>query len=950
MKLVKSALAIATASLLLTACGGSDDKNSGNGNPPTPTPQVSCNEGLPSFVACTDVSGGADVYTLSGAITEDFTLDNSSDKEWRLQGTVTVGTGNSTTVNNDDDVAAVKAAGVVLTVEPGVHVKAYDTAKLIVTRGSKLMADGTAGMPITFSSVVDDNFDGEGEWGGIVIQGFAPQYGLGNTGACYQSGTTCNVDGEGGDDIGMFGGNLVDDDSGVLRYVRIAEGGLVAGPGNEVNGLTLQGVGYGTTIDYIQVHGNLDDGIEWFGGTVNVTHVVLTNNDDDDIDFDEGYEGNIQFAIIVKNQTKEAPTGSNDPRGVEANSDDEKYVPQTNAVLANLTIIGGTVNNNADSEKGRQPGMRLRGSLTAKVFNSVVEGFDAGCVQINNSDIDGSGAGTVIENSHVAMTNVLGDCTSGFYKSGQAETENNATAMAISFDDAYAVVESAAVLQDSALITAVGDSDFNFVQTDYVGAVEPGTAAANAWWAGWVLPGTLSESVTTAPAEADFVTCASDICTIEGAVTEDYTMVAGVEWRIRGTVTVGTGNSVTVNSDSDVAAVKAAGVTLTIEPGVNVRAYDTAKLIVTRGSKLMADGLPYAPITFSSAIDSDFDGEGEWGGVVVQGFAPQYGAGDKGPCYQTGTTCNVDGEGGDDIGMFGGNVEDDNSGVIRYVRIAEGGLVAGPGNEVNGLTLQGVGYGTVIDYVQVHGNLDDGIEWFGGTVNVTHAVLTNNDDDDIDFDEGYVGNIQYALVIKNQTKTAPTGSNDPRGIEANSDNEKYVTHTSAVLANVTLIGGPVTNNSESEKGLQPGMRLRGSLTTSIFNSAVEGFDKGCVQINDSDIDGSGSGTTIVNSNVSFTNVFGACDSGFYASSRVADSESNTGVQALTFDSAYAITQTEAQLSAAPTITAVGNSGFTFDATDYVGAVEPGTAMNDAWWAGWTIPGSVQQIVFTLLKV
>lgn len=945
MKLVKSALVLAMASALLTACGGDDD-NGGSKSSPTPTPtqppQISCADGLPSFVSCTDVDGGADEYVVAGVIDENFTMDFSEDKNWYIQGTVTVGEGNTTEVTSDADVQALQASGVTLTIEPGVHVRAFDTAKLIVTRGSKLMAEGTLAEPITFSSRVDENFDGEGEWGGVVVQGFAPRYAGGNDGeACFGTGTTCNVLGEGGDDIGFFGGNIVDDNSGVIKYVRIAEGGLVAGPGNEVNGLTLQGVGYGTTIDHIQVHNNLDDGIEWFGGTVNVTHVVLTGNDDDDIDFDEGYQGNIQFALIVKNQTKEAPTGANDPRGIEANSDDEDFVEQTHAALANVTIIGGPVVNNADSEKGRQPGMRLRGAVTTHIYNTVVEGFDAGCVQIADADKDGSGAGTEMAITHVAFTNVIGDCTGGFYKSGEAEVENNAGGVAVSFDDAYAVIEAAASLQDNTLIEAVGDSNFAFVQTDYIGAVEPGTDAEDAWWAGWTLPGTLNDSLVTPPAEADFVTCVDGICTIEGNIDTDYTLVAGVEWRIRGTVTVGNGNVTEVLSDTDVAAVKAAGVTLTIQPGVHVRAYNTAKLIVTRGSKLMAEGLAYAPITFSSALDSNFDGEGEWGGVVVQGFAPRYAGGNNGEaCFGTGTTCNVLGEGGDDIGWFGGNIEDDNSGVIRYVRIAEGGLVAGPGNEVNGLTLQGVGYGTVVDYVQVHNNLDDGIEWFGGTVNVTHAVLTNNDDDDIDFDEGYVGNIQYALVIKNQTKAAPTGSNDPRGVEANSDDEDFVEQTNATLANITVIGGPVNNNAESDKGRQPGLRLRGAVTANFYNTVVEGFDAGCVQIADADKDGSGAGTEMALSHVTMTNVIGDCEAGFYKSG-TADAEVNAGPLAVSFDDAFALTQTEATLASPVTIPASGNSGFTFDATDFVGAVKPGTSSDDAWWAGWTIEGSVQ---------
>ena len=120
-----------------------------------------------------------------------------------------------------------------------------------MTRGSKLFASGTADKPITFSSL-DADYAGTGEWGGIVIQGFAPQYGAGNTGACFAAGETwCNVDGEGGGFVGKYGGNVPADNSGVIRYVRMAEGGLIAGPNNEINGLTLQGVGHGTLVEYV---------------------------------------------------------------------------------------------------------------------------------------------------------------------------------------------------------------------------------------------------------------------------------------------------------------------------------------------------------------------------------------------------------------------------------------------------------------------------------------------------------------------------------------------------------------------------------------------------------------------------------------------------------------------------------------------------------------------------
>ena len=183
---------------------------------------------------------------------------------------------------------------------------------------------------------------------------------------------------------------------------------------------------------------------------------------------------------------------------------------------------------------------------------------------------------------------------------------------------------------------------------------------------GWTLPGTVVEDESVQP--APFVTCNADesVCTITGQILQDYTLVAGVEWRLDGEVVVGAGNLAVAN-DADVAAIRNSGVTLTIRPGVHVRAFNTASLLVTRGSKLNAVGAPAAPITFSSLSDEDFDGEGEWGGVIIQGFAPQFGAGGTGPCYGSGTVCNVLGEGGTIVGNYGGNHPPDNSGAMRYV-------------------------------------------------------------------------------------------------------------------------------------------------------------------------------------------------------------------------------------------------------------------------------------------
>lgn len=932
MKFVKTTMGIMSTSLVLVACGGSDSSDPTPTATPTPTPTVTttptgCGADQPSFVSCTD-----GVYTLSGNVDQDYTM--AADLDWRLDGVVTVGAGN-VTVESDADVAAIQDAGVTLTIEAGADIKAFDDGVLLVTRGSKLMAEGNAAEPITFSSV-DDGYDGEGEWGGIIIQGFAPQYGQGGTGPCYSTGTVCNVSGEGGTEVAVYGGNIEDDNSGIIKYVRIAEGGLVAGPNNEINGLTLQGVGHGTEVDYIHVHGNLDDGVEWFGGTVNVKHLVLTNNDDDDIDFDEGYKGNIQYALVIKNQIKEAPTGENDPRGIEANSSDKEFVPETEAVIANVTIVGGPVNNYADD---KQPGMRLRGSVTVDVHNSAVKGFDTGCIRIDDSNTDASTDGSIDDTSTVTLNNVIGDCADGFYDKRDADTATNAGAANIDFDAAYAILGGEANLGASATINAVNNgSGFMFDQTDFIGAVKPGTLVENTWWYGWTLP--VLADLTSQPEEATFADCdeTTKVCTVSGTIDKDYTFVSSYEWRLDDVVVVGAGN-VTITTPAQVTAIQEAGVTLTIEPGTNIKAFDDGVLLVTRGSKIMAEGTAVAPITFSS-IDADIDGEGEWGGLIVQGFAPQYGAGDTGVCHGTGTICNVAGEGGTEVAVYGGNIVNDNSGVIKYVRIAEGGLVAGPNNEINGLTLQGVGSATTVEYVQVHGNLDDGIEWFGGTVNAKHVVLTNNDDDDIDFDEGFKGNIQFAIVVKNQNKQAPTGKNDPRGIEANSSDVEFVPDTNAVISNVTVIGGPVNNAADKE---EPGMRLRGSLTVSVFNSAVAGFDKGCIRIDDSNTDGSEDGSTESNSNVTLVNVYAGCTGGFYAK-RAANSETNIQDFTVTLDDAFALS-TDANLVEAPAITAIDNqSGFEFEATTYVGAVAPGTSAENAWWAGWTLEGTLDDAI------
>lgn len=197
------------------------------------------------------------------------------------------------------------------------------------------------------------------------------------------------------------------------------------------------------------------------------------------------------------------------------------------------------------------------------------------------------------------------------------------------------------------------------------------------------------------------------------------------------------------------------GATLTIQPGVIVKGEagtgaNATALMVARGGKLMAEGTADSPIIFTSIADNIEPGQiespnldpsidGLWGGVLVLGNAPI--SADESPAQIEGIPPS------DQNGLYGGDNAADNSGVIRYISIRHGGANIGEGNEINGLTLGGVGTGTVIENVEIVANQDDGIEWFGGTVDVKNALVWNTGDDAIDTDQSWAGTLDNFIVV-----------------------------------------------------------------------------------------------------------------------------------------------------------------------------------------------------------
>lgn len=197
-------------------------------------------------------------------------------------------------------------SGVTLTIDAGTTILAREgqgslSSALIVARGGMVMAEGTAENPIVFTSVLDgettlDETD-MGLWGGIVVLGYAP---------ISADAVPANIEGVPvNDGFGLYGGSNPHDNSGVLNYVSIRHAGTLLGDGNELNGLTLGGVGDGTTISNIEVVGNLDDGIEFFGGTVDCQNLIVWAQGDDAFDIDQSYDGTITNYVNVEGGTSD---------------------------------------------------------------------------------------------------------------------------------------------------------------------------------------------------------------------------------------------------------------------------------------------------------------------------------------------------------------------------------------------------------------------------------------------------------------------------------------------------------------------------------------------------------------------------------------------------------------------------------------------------------------------
>ena len=285
---------------------------------------------------------------VAGDITANFTL--SCDKDYLLTSTVFV------------------KPGVTLTIQKGTtilgHTNKSQPSVLVIQPGGKIMAEGTPSDPIVFTSALPSSERKPGDLGGVVLLGKAPVNVRDDSGRPVQGQI------EGITTGGEYGGTDDNDNSGILKYVRIEYAGIAIAPNNEGNGLTLGGVGRATIVDYVQVRPSADDCFEFFGGTVNAKHLICQYNGDDGFDWDNGYRGKLQFLVLQQD-----PAIADETNGFEG---DNNALGIDDAPISEPTIYNATLCGKNVEVASQQYGILLRRATKAHIFNTIVTGFEAG--------------------------------------------------------------------------------------------------------------------------------------------------------------------------------------------------------------------------------------------------------------------------------------------------------------------------------------------------------------------------------------------------------------------------------------------------------------------------------------------------------------------------------------------------------------------------------------------
>ncbi len=535
------------ATIVITGCNKGDD--------PIPEP-------LPEVIE--NVQNGI----LNGELPEDYTLDAGIN--YMLTGSFIV------------------PEGITLTIPAGTNIQADNGGTdvyLAVLMGGKIRIEGTESSPVIMSSANGN----PGDWGGLTI--------------CGKATTTAGVNAEA--EVGgfIYGGTDDSDNSGVVKYLVIKGTGAQINSESQYNGVSLYAVGSGTTLENIAVIDGSDDGVEFFGGTASVTNIFLQNNEDDAIDWTEGWSGTVTNA----------------------------YVEHTVAGFSTV-VEGDKVNNNP------------------KIINLT------------------------------AVSTVGGTALQFKKESGATITGLSLTGYAKSID-----------MKDNGPLTNV---IIEGTEADPMDSYNKSATVDPSGW-GWV-------DVELA-----------EVIALEGEVTGDLTLDPSKAYRLKASYIVKDGGSLTIPAGTKIHA-DAGGTDVYIA--------------VLMGGKIYINGTNENPVVIASDLGSPAD----WGGLTI--------------CGKATTTAGENAEA--EVGgfIYGGTDDTDNSGVIKYLVIKGTGAQINSESQYNGVSLYAVGSGTTFENIAVLNGADDGVEFFGGTATVTNIYLENNEDDAVDWTEGWKGGITNTYI------------------------------------------------------------------------------------------------------------------------------------------------------------------------------------------------------------
>lgn len=342
----------------------------------------------------------ATVITVSGDITSNQTW--TANNVYRLSGFVYV------------------KGGAELTIQPGTLIYGEKVTKgtLLICRGSKIHASGTACAPIVFTSEQPLGSRTYGDWGGVILLGKSTVNQTLGYGIIEGGVDNANGDGRyGWSDLGLSG-PVLNDNTGEMEYVRIEYPGIAFLPNNEINGLTFGGVGSGTTINHIQVSYSGDDSYEWFGGTVNCDHLISFRGLDDELDTDNSFSGHVSFCVALRDPNVADVSGSN---GFESDNDatGSTNAPFTSPVFSNITIVGPQVTPSTVVNSNFKRGAHIRRNSRCSVFNSIIMGWGpSGGYGVY---IDGTSTQCNVMNGDLVMKNdFIAGCTNNFGQTGTA--------------------------------------------------------------------------------------------------------------------------------------------------------------------------------------------------------------------------------------------------------------------------------------------------------------------------------------------------------------------------------------------------------------------------------------------------------------------------------------------------------------------------------------------------